>query len=80
MTINILAFGIAKDVIGDQSLPMELDHAITVRELKDKLTQQFPQFTTLASLRLAVNGEYVEDQTVINSRDEVVIIPPVSGG
>jgi molybdopterin converting factor subunit 1 len=80
MTISILAFGIAKDIIGQHSFDMPLDDHSTVGLLKERLCAQFPAFERLRSLAIAVNEEYREDDFVIRAGDEVVIIPPVSGG
>lgn len=80
MKINLLAFGIAKDIIGGQTIELELMEARTVEQLKSKLILDYPEFAKLKSLKLAVNGSYVEDKQVIRQNDEIVIIPPVSGG
>ncbi len=80
MKINILAFGIAKEIVGGQQLSLEVKEGTSVQALKAQLTETYPDFTKLKSLKLAVNGEYVADDLVIGARDEVVIIPPVSGG
>jgi molybdopterin converting factor small subunit len=44
------------------------------------LTDRYPALSKLSSLTIAVNGEYSQPHTIINSGDEVAIIPPVSGG
>lgn len=80
MIIKLLAFGIAKDIIGGQSLELEVNPDSTVENIKEQLITRFPEFSKLKSLKLAVNGEYVEDQLMVRAQDEVVIIPPVSGG
>lgn len=80
MKINILAFGIAKDIIHGQTLGLEIQAGTTVGDLKMKLISQFPDFEKLRSLSIAVNEEYQEDDFVLSEKDEVVIIPPVSGG
>lgn len=80
MQITLLAFGIAKDIIGASSLSLDMDPGATVGDLRAQLTQRFPSFARLASLRIAVNTEYVPDTQTLHPRDEVVLIPPVSGG
>ena len=80
MKIDILAFGIAKDIIQSRTLPMDLPEGVTVGDLKAKLTAQFPDFEKLKSLAIAVNTEYRTDDFSLSENDEVVIIPPVSGG
>lgn len=80
MNINILAFGIAKDIIQGSTLGLEITEGTSVGELKKQLVRQFPDFEKLRSLAIAVNEEYQEDDFVLSERDEIVIIPPVSGG
>lgn len=80
MQINILAFGIAKDILGATQLSLEVNPGLTVAELKQELCGRFPDFSKLTSLRVAVNSEYADDDTSLRPSDEIVLIPPVSGG
>ena len=80
MKINILAFGIAKDICGDSSVSLQLTNDATVYNLKYLLEQQYPQLKRLATYMVAINNEYALDGDTIHERDEVAIIPPVSGG
>ncbi len=80
MEIEVLAFGIAKDIIGSRQLLLAIPEHSTVADLRHTLQQKYPSFSKLASLKFAVEEEYVDDQTALNNRDQVVIIPPVSGG
>ncbi len=80
MNLKILSFGIAKEIIGQLELSVQLPEAATVADLKQFLTQQFPDFQKLASLRVAVNTEYADDAALLHPNDEIVLIPPVSGG
>lgn len=80
MNLTILSFGIAKEIIGQLALPVQLSDTATVADLKQFLTDQFPDFQKLASLRVAVNTEYADDSARLHPNDEIVLIPPVSGG
>ena len=80
MDIEIIAFGIAKDILGSKRVNLSPDEAGTAGMARQKLMEQYPRFKTLASLQLAVNAEYVTDDHVLKENDEVVLIPPVSGG
>lgn len=80
MNLKILSFGIAKEIIGQLELPVQLSDAATVADLKQFLITQFPDFQKLSSLRVAINTEYADDSTLLHSNDEIVLIPPVSGG
>ncbi|MDB5061862.1 MAG: molybdopterin synthase sulfur carrier subunit [Mucilaginibacter sp.] len=80
MEINILAFGIARDIFGSSSVSLQLGSAATTGDLKTALEAKYPRLKQLASYMVAVNNEYAEDNGAITERDEVAIIPPVSGG
>ena len=80
MKINLVAFGIAKDIIRARQLTFELGPGDSISSLKQKLFAQYPEFSKLKSLSFAVGENYQEDSYALHENDEVVIIPPVSGG
>jgi molybdopterin converting factor subunit 1 len=80
MEITVLAFGIARDIFGGASVTVELANDATTADLKASLEEKYPRLKHLTSYMVAVNNEYAEDDGLIAERDEVAIIPPVSGG
>jgi molybdopterin converting factor subunit 1 len=80
MEITVLAFGIAKDIFGGPSATVELANNATTADLKASLEEKYPKLKHLASYMVAVNNEYAKDSGLIKERDEVAVIPPVSGG
>jgi len=81
MKIKLIAFGIAKDILNTQKMELDFEQeGLNIHYLKEHLLSNFPEFTKLRSLAFAVNDEYQEDDFLLNDRDEIVIIPPVSGG
>jgi molybdopterin converting factor subunit 1 len=80
MEITVLAFGIAKDIFGASKIKVELPEYAHTHDLKSSLEEKYPKLKQLASYMVAVNNEYAEDAFTITERDEVAIIPPVSGG
>jgi molybdopterin converting factor subunit 1 len=80
MKVNVLAFGITKDIFGGSSVDVELPKNGTTRNLKASLEERYPRLKHLVSYMVAVNNEYAEDEGVISEGDEIAIIPPVSGG
>jgi molybdopterin synthase sulfur carrier subunit len=79
MNVNVLAFGIAKDIFGQSSISLDIGGSTTA-DLKYSLEHQYPRLKQLASYMVAVNNEYAPDDSVLTERDEIAIIPPVSGG
>lgn len=80
MKLKILAFGITKDILGAAEKELETQDDLNVGQLKRILEEDFPQLVKLKSYFIAVNEEYAEDDQIIVERDEVALIPPVSGG
>lgn len=80
MKINVLAFGVAKEIFGSSTVSLELTNDATIYNLKYLLEQQYPRLKQLASYMVAVNNEYALPGDTIHERDEIAIIPPVSGG
>lgn len=80
MRIKIIAFGIAKEILNQREMELEIHEGATVSNVKERLKSDFPAFQKLAWLSLAVGEEYREDDFVIAESQEVIIIPPVAGG
>lgn len=80
MKIKILAFGISKEIFSGASVYVEIANDSTVYNLKYLLEQQYPRLKQLASYMIAVNNEYALPGDTIHERDEIAVIPPVSGG
>lgn len=79
MKFTITSFGIAKDILGARKLVVDTD-STNVGELRSWLTTRYPSLTDLRSLFIAVNQNYAADDAVLKETDEIVLIPPVSGG
>ena len=79
MQIQVLLFGITRDIVGQNQLKISMDEEATTDELKELLHQKYPK---LASYKyaLAVNETYANEILRLNENDTVALIPPVSGG
>lgn len=80
MKITLIAYGIARDILQEHRKEFTVASPHTVGQVKAAICSQYPQFGELASLRFAVNEDYQDDTYLLKEYDEVVIIPPVSGG
>jgi len=81
--MNILLFGVTKDIIGCSSLSIpvaKVSSLKTVKALREYLGNTYPELKKIGSLAVAVNNNYAEDNTAIDTYDEIALIPPVSGG
>ena len=80
MKIKLLAFGIARDIIGTPEYNLEVKIQSNIGDLKQILMTQYQEFKKLKSIKFAINENYQEDHFLLHEGDEVVVIPPVSGG
>ena len=80
MKISVLLFGIARDIVGDRQVEVDIQDESDVKGLLEFLKDKYPKIRELRSLYVAVNSEYAKDHYVLKEQDEIAIIPPVSGG
>jgi molybdopterin synthase sulfur carrier subunit len=80
MKLRILAFGIAKDILGTASMEKEWSDGLTMHDLRSQLEKEYPKLKELRTFMLALNSEYATGPEQVNDNDEIAIIPPVSGG
>ena len=80
MKIKLVAYGIAKDILKSKEKMWDVGAQGTIESLKQNLLIEYPSFANLSKLSFAVGAEYRDDSFLLSEGDEVVIIPPVSGG
>ncbi len=80
MEVKLVNYGIAKEIMEGSQLTFEMKDGGTINDLKEALIIQYPRFKQLRSLKFAILEDYQQDSFQLKSGDEVVIIPPVSGG
>jgi molybdopterin converting factor small subunit len=81
MRVQVLFFGMLKDVVGRASESLELSEPATVADVLEHYRQRVPALgRLLASVALSVNQHYAGPGTVLGANDEVALLPPVSGG
>lgn len=80
MKIEILTFGIAREICGGRLIEIEVECGTDTNGLRALLVEMFPALSGLAQMSIAVNSEYVTEPVILHSGDEIAIIPPVSGG
>lgn len=80
MEINLKLFGITREIVGKSEEKISLGQQITVSTFLQNMKSEYPALADLSSILVAVNNEYAEAEMVLADRDEVALIPPVSGG
>jgi molybdopterin converting factor subunit 1 len=80
MRVLVLFFGILKDIAGKATDEVSLPEGATVRDLLTHYAQDARLKGMLPSIAIALNQEYAQPADSLRDRDEVGLLPPVSGG
>jgi len=81
MKVRVKFFAILRERAGAAEVTQELSEGATVGDLWRALQKEFPKLDVPGIRMLyAVNQNYVGSNDTLNDGDEVVFIPPVSGG
>lgn len=81
LSISILFFGAARDIVGASHIDFQLAANSTVGTLKREILALYPELARFGrSLLIAVNCEYADENMTLKAGDEIAFFPPVSGG
>jgi sulfur-carrier protein len=81
ITVTVKLFAAYQDAYGVPELSLEVPSGETVAEICDRLITDHPELAAFKEItRFGVNLQFVESDTVVQNGDEIVLIPPVSGG
>jgi len=81
MQIQVLFFGILRDLTGRSRDLLDLPENATLGDVLSHYEKQVPRLSGLTSaLAMSVNQEYAGPEARLNPGDEVALLPPVSGG
>lgn len=81
MKITVKLFAAYQEACGVSEMQLEVDDGATVATVRDRLIAEHPQLAQWRDLtRFGINLQFVAPETVMQDGDEIVLIPPVSGG
>ena len=79
--VNVKFFAVARDIAGSDEVVLTLPDGSTSADVLASLEATYPRLREWKGrLRMALNCDYAPGTVLLNDRDEVAIIPPVSGG
>jgi molybdopterin synthase sulfur carrier subunit len=81
ITITVKLFAAYQEAYGVSELVLNFPPQTPVIDVLDHLIAQHPELKQWRNLtRFGINLQFVEAETLLQEGDEVVLIPPVSGG
>ena len=79
--VNALLFGQARELVGQETMELELEAPATVESAFSLLKSRDPRLARMErSLLFAVNEEYSDRSRALADGDRLAVLPPVSGG
>ncbi|NWG35124.1 MAG: MoaD/ThiS family protein [Chloroflexi bacterium] len=79
--IRLLFFATLRDRAGTRSMELDIPEDLTVRGLKEKIAEEFPNLRdSMKSVLITIDREYAFDEAVVPVNAEIAMFPPVSGG
>jgi len=79
--LSIKLFASLRQAMRSEEITVNIDNETTVSQMKKIVFETFPNLKKLnIPFLVAVNHKYATDSDVIGTKDEVALIPPVSGG
>jgi sulfur-carrier protein len=81
VSVTIKLFAAYQEAYSQPELTLEVEQGTSVAEVGDLVRAPYPALHPLASItRYAINLDFVQPSAIVQDGDEVVLIPPVSGG
>ena len=78
--VDIKLFASCRDMIGKDKITLKIKDQMTIGDLKKKILRLYPVLSLGIQFVVSLNYEIVSETTPISQKDEVAILPPVSGG
>jgi MoaD family protein, archaeal len=79
--IKVKLFAILRELVGEREITITVPTGITVNHLNDEILKKYPQLKSFSNKFVtSVNCKVTSGDTIISSKDQIALLPPVSGG
>ena len=79
--IKVKLFAILRERVGESEITISVPTGITVDYLNSEILKKYPQLKSFNNKFVtSVNWKVTTGNTIISSKDEIALLPPVSGG
>ncbi len=80
-SLSVKLFASLRQAMNSDEIKIDIDNGITVLQMKKIIFETFPNLKkSNIPFLIAINHKYATDSVVIDTNDEIALIPPVSGG
>ena len=76
MSVKVILFGKLADIAGGS---VSVDNAVDTDSLVNTLHRDYPEFTKTKYV-IAVDKQVIKENTILNKKSTVALLPPFSGG
>ena len=81
MQITVKLFALMREKAGTDTIPLEVPTGAVVTQALATLVCQYPTLEPyMPNTRFSLHMDFVDPETTLAEGDELVLIPPVSGG
>ena len=81
ITVTVKLFAAYQEAYGVEEIQQQIPPQTPVKAVLDQIISEHPQLEQWREItRFGVNLSFVPPETTLKDGDEVVLIPPVSGG
>ena len=81
MQITVKLFALMREKAGTDTIPLDVPAGAAVTQALATLVCQYPTLEPyMANTRFSLHMDFVDPETILAEGDELVLIPPVSGG
>ena len=79
--IKVRLFANLRELVGEREITIIIPSGVTVSYLNNEILKKYPQLKSFSNKFVtSVNCKVTTGDTIINSSDEIALLPPVSGG
>jgi molybdopterin converting factor subunit 1 len=79
--IKVRLFANLRELVGEREITITVPSGVTVSYLNNEILKKYPQLESFSNKFVtSVNCKVTTGDTIINSSDEIALLPPVSGG
>lgn len=81
LNVTVKLFAAYQEAYKQPEIVLEVEPGTTVEMIGDRIRAPYPNLQDLAPVtRYGINYDFVEPSHPVSEGDEIVLVPPVSGG